>query len=325
MKVTNFRSSSYNNFDFCQMQYFFYYCLNYRSTSNLKAAKGTLTHKALEILATKKFNEQLGNKKYWDDELNKEFIVSKITPYTAIEDAWQFYTIDKPTGHIWKNDDFKDCTEWMLKLINFNDGQFNPLLLDIIAPEKFFDLEINKPWAIYNYPDGEKGKLRIRGTVDLVTKIDNKALHLIDFKTGKRLDWATGKEKTYLDFYKDAQLLLYHYALRRIFPEYNQVVITIFYINDGGPFTLCFEDEHLKDFEIILQRRFTKVLNTIKPKRIWGSWKCSKLCEFYKNDTNGKSICENVYKEILDLGIDRVTKNRQQKGSYQGGGKVVNV
>ena len=51
MIVTYIRSSSYNNYDFCQMQYFLTYVLGHRSDSNKKADMGTMVHKVMEILA----------------------------------------------------------------------------------------------------------------------------------------------------------------------------------------------------------------------------------------------------------------------------------
>ena len=58
MIVTYIRSSSYNNYDFCQMQYFLTYVLGYRSDSNKKADLGTMAHKVMEILAgLKKFQQ----------------------------------------------------------------------------------------------------------------------------------------------------------------------------------------------------------------------------------------------------------------------------
>ena len=41
MIVTYIRSSSYGNYDFCQMQYFMTYVLGYRAESGKKAQLGT--------------------------------------------------------------------------------------------------------------------------------------------------------------------------------------------------------------------------------------------------------------------------------------------
>ena len=56
MLVTYIRSSSYNNYSFCQMQYFLTYVLGHRSDSGKKAEMGTIVHKVMEVLASlKKF------------------------------------------------------------------------------------------------------------------------------------------------------------------------------------------------------------------------------------------------------------------------------
>ena len=51
MIVTYIRSSSYNNYDYCQLQYFITYVLGHQSDSGKKADMGTMAHKAMEILA----------------------------------------------------------------------------------------------------------------------------------------------------------------------------------------------------------------------------------------------------------------------------------
>ena len=63
MLVTYIRSSSYNNFEYCQMQYFITYVLGHQSDSGKKAEQGTMAHKAMEILA--------GLKKFQQDNLEK--------------------------------------------------------------------------------------------------------------------------------------------------------------------------------------------------------------------------------------------------------------
>ena len=58
MIVTYIRSSSYNNYDYCQMQYFITYVLGHRSISGKKAQLGTMVHKVMEILASCKKKHQ---------------------------------------------------------------------------------------------------------------------------------------------------------------------------------------------------------------------------------------------------------------------------
>ena len=71
--------------------------------------------------------------------------------------------------------------------------------------------------------------------------MDDGVIEVIDWKTGRRLNWATGEEKTYEKLLEDPQLLLYNYAISKLFPEYEQAIMTIYYIRDGGPFSMCFD------------------------------------------------------------------------------------
>ena len=66
MLVTYIRSSSYNNWRYCEMQYFITYVLGYQSLSGKKAVQGTVVHKVLEVLA--------GLKKYHQDNIRARIL-----------------------------------------------------------------------------------------------------------------------------------------------------------------------------------------------------------------------------------------------------------
>ena len=38
-----------------------------------------------------------------------------------------------------------------------------------------------------------KGQLAIKGTIDLVTKLNDDTIEVVDWKTGRRMDWTTGE------------------------------------------------------------------------------------------------------------------------------------
>ena len=102
----------------------------------------------------------------------------------------------------------------------------------------------------YTLPNGEEftGRLAIKGTIDLVTEVDDGVIEVVDWKTGQRKDWATGEQKDYEKLSKDPQLLLYYYAISKLFPQYEQAIMSIFYIRDGGPFSLCFDESDQEYF-----------------------------------------------------------------------------
>jgi DNA gyrase/topoisomerase IV subunit A len=96
------------------------------------------------------------------------------------------------------------------KLLSFDNESYNPLKLNIIQPEQYFDIQFQEDWARYEYIIGKEkfeGFLSVKGTMDLV--FDNSGyLSGMDYKTGKsRVNWATGKTKYLDDFKEDKQLL----------------------------------------------------------------------------------------------------------------------
>lgn len=273
----------------CEQQYFLEYVLGMRSPSNQKADKGTICHKALEILAHIKLCEQNNQPVYVDDILG-EINIKKYSLDSIIERVYKHYT-DEFKHHQWELKDYKDCHKWVYKALEDHNGNFDPRKRDILQPEQHFDIVIDKPWANYKYETNEgilEGQLAIKGTIDLITKVNDSTIEMVDWKTGKRLDWATGQEKTLEKLYKDPQLKIYHYAISKLYPEYDHVIASINFINDGGAFSVCFDKPDLKDTEEIIRKKFEVIKNCKRP-ILNKSWKCTKLCHF------GKTTFENSH------------------------------
>ena len=280
--VTYFRSSSYNTHSMCEQQYFLEYVLGYRGPSGQKADKGTIVHKVLEILAVIKKAQQDNISEVTDDVVGS-INCDKYSLDTLIEKVYKHYT-DATTHHKWSLKDYKDCHSWVYKAINFNGGMFDPRNRLILCPEQHFDIEIKKPWSAYSYDTNEgklEGNLAIKGTIDLITLVNEDTIEIIDWKTGRRLDWATGQEKTQEKLEKDPQLRIYHYAISHLYPHINHIIFSIYFINDGGPFSICFDKSDLKATEEMLRQKFEIVKNARKPK-LNKSWMCTKLCHFGK-------------------------------------------
>ena len=81
--------------------------------------------------------------------------------------------------------------------------------------------------------------------------------------TGRRLDWATGQEKTQEKLENDPQLRIYHYAVSHLYPEIDHIIFTIYFINDGGPFSICFDKSDIPRTEDMLRQKFEIVKNEI--------------------------------------------------------------
>jgi hypothetical protein len=320
MLVTYIRSSSYNNYDFCQQQYFINYVLGHPTKSGKKAEMGTIVHKVMECLARAKLCVQDGKKSFKDDafgriRINAGKLFSKTFLSSMVDKSYEHYT--SKSHHEFQKRDYNDCKKWVDAAIEYNDGQFDPRNRKIICPEQQFDIEIKEPWAEYSYelPSGEKvsGNLAIKGTIDLITEADDGIIEVIDWKTGRRLDWATGKEKNYEHLSKDPQLLMYFYAISCIFKQYEQSIMTIFYIRDGGAFSFCFDQDSCDYFLGLLEKRFKEIKENQDPVLLSSDrshWKCTKLCDYYKTNWKGtnKSMCKFVGDKIKKDGIENTIK-----------------
>lgn len=330
MIVTYIRSSSYNNYDYCQMQYFITYVLGHYADSGKKAELGTIVHKTLEVLAAlKKATQELKpRQKYLEIEddaigkyrIDKSLLLLDETVNDILEKSFASYT--SQSKHEWAKSDKAECAKLVWNTLKFNGGQFDPRNRDIIDPEPHFDIPIEEDWAKFTYEiDGKtvNGQLAIKGTIDLVTKVSDDTIEVVDWKTGRRLDWATGEEKDAVKLSKDAQLLLYNYAISKLYPQYKQAIMTIYFIKDGGPFSLCFDKSDQEKFLKMLKNRFEQIRVNNTPKPIDPSrsnWKCSKLCHFCRNNWPGsdKNMCIYIEEYLKKNGMEKTIQDCTRKG-----------
>jgi hypothetical protein len=313
------------------MQYFMTYVLGHQSVSGKKADVGTIVHKVLECLASLKKAEQdlspRSKKINIDDDAIGKISISKSELYSEhlvaslLDKSFDFYT--NQSVHKFSDLDKENCYSLIWTTLNFNSGQFDPRNRNIVAAEPHFDIPIEEDWAkfTYNMPDGRtiNGQLAIKGTIDLVTQTDDKVIEVIDWKTGRRLDWATGEEKTYEKLCSDPQLLLYNYAISKLFPDYEQAIMSIFFIKDGGPFSMCFDKSDQKKFLNMLKERFKEIQQNNTPRPISSdrsNWKCTKLCHFCKNnwpETN-ENMCIYIEKYLKEHGMEKTIADCSRKG-----------
>lgn len=137
--------------------------------------------------------------------------------------------------------------------------------------------------------------------------------------TGRRLDWATGEEKTYEKLSSDPQLLLYNYAISKLFPDYEQSIMSIFFVKDGGPFSMCFDKSDETKFLKMLKNRFQNIQNNNKPRPISENrenWKCTKLCHYCKHNWPGtdENMCIYIENTLKDKGMEQTIKECSKPG-----------
>tara|TARA_R110000824_G_scaffold177357_4_gene356700 strand:+ start:90 stop:1067 length:978 start_codon:yes stop_codon:yes gene_type:complete len=304
----------------CPHSYYLTYVLGHRSPSGQKAEQGTIVHKVMECLANAKQCHQNEEHSFNDDlfgemEVDFDYIYTDEYVKELIEKSYEHYSSE--SIHHWTNKHHKECDKWSWDAIQYFDGAFDPRKRNIVSPECAFDFEIDEDWAKYDYilPSGKKlsGNLSMKGTIDLITEVRPNVYEVVDWKTGRRLDWATGQEKDYKKLTTDPQLRIYHYALSKIYPDAEQFLMTIFFIRDGGPFTLCFTKEDMEDTKKMIKKRFEEIKRVAIP-RLKKTWKCTRICHFGKNahesgevDPNtGEpyTICEYVARTIKKRGMN---------------------
>jgi hypothetical protein len=398
MLITYIRSSSFNNWDFCQMQYYMNYVLGLPREASKKADKGTTVHKVMEILANcKKImqprrlmydmmiddvvpelvcdcfigdrlyifkDEHIGNVTWSDSEFLKPYALTneevdainktRINKYTYMHDAQIPYgtihygkefvdgiferVYNYYSSEDWAPVDKKDCYNWTWMVTEYKNGIFDPRKRNIVEAEPHFNFEIDKSWAYYEWtlPTGEKisGNLGIKGTIDLITAHPGGIIEIVDWKTGQRKDWGakikSEEVKTYKKLCTDFQLMLYYYAAKQLFPHAKQIIVSIYFIRHGGPFTICMDDNVIKEVEDRLCDRFQEIAACQLPAMqdvTQRDFRCTRICDYYKMVApNGDNMCKFIHEQIQKKGIDEVTNKYTQEGfsvgAYQAPGEA---
>ncbi len=183
MIVTYIRSSSFGCHEMCPMKFYLEYNLGWKGPSNIKAEKGTIVHKVLELLAEIKLQKQ-NNRTYFTDKVVGRVYVDKYDLDVIIQKCTDYYMKYSPNQ--WKPLDVKHCSKWTYKAIEYKGGEYDPRNSHIIKAEQAFDFEVNRPWAMYDYemPDGSRleGLLALKGTMDQISKIDDETYQILDWK-----------------------------------------------------------------------------------------------------------------------------------------------
>jgi hypothetical protein len=177
-----------------------------------------------------------------------------------------------------KVNDFKGCPKeefeesaWLMEKV-INDPEFNPIHKKVIDTEQVF---------AYDLPD-EREVIKVNGIIDLVVKLDEDSIEIIDYKTGK-----TGVYDPYHSFFEDPQLLIYYMAARKLYEKYKNIFITIHFIKKRtGPMTFAFSDKDEQKIKGMLIARYAAIKNNVFPRRrcdrpngmVRFDWKCEYMC-----------------------------------------------
>jgi hypothetical protein len=327
----------------CPFQYYLEYQLGLKGRPNPRTEKGSIVHKALELLAHRKLAEQEGRAEFEESELGLTVRAADVDVRSSVDLAWAHYTARNESRHDWSRADHDDCLRWTLDVVEHGGGMFNPLNRKIVCPERYFDLTIEEPWSWFDYQDpftGERvaGHLSVKGTMDLITEAAPDVLENLDWKSGRQWDWANDKPKDFESLCDDPQLLLYFYALCRLYPEYRFKFVTIYFAQTKSPFTIPFDEgRDVPRALAMLRERFERVKNDWNPRRIMENpdkkWKCRAFCPQGTRDFGGnkvpagRAVCDVVHRDVVQLGLEKAMKKHGKPSvysTYGSGGGLTN-
>jgi len=211
---------------------------------------------------------------------------------TNVEPLWLFERAWDENSHIelrkftsrGLSADYKRCQESVNKVVS---GSYNPYKLDnILDVEKWFELEMpGTEWLTV-----ENKQFKIRGFIDLIHKIDDNTIEIIDWKNGLSKDFVTFEDITFDNISKKIQPRIYHLAASILFPQYRNILITFYYINHNI-LTFSLGDEDIIDTLNILYGYFSTIKKDTLIRRN-RSFKC-RMCPFNKND-----VCTTIWSDL---------------------------
>lgn len=181
------RSSAIGTYKLCQQQFFIRYVLGHKDLSNKRADIGSAVHKVLEGIALVNKARVAGESSINDPECFGEIPLTQCTLNNFVDKAFTHFKEKSP--HLkWYPKDKQDIYSGASKVLTEWDGNYHPIKRDIHSTEYHFDIELQQDWAKYEYEiKGQKyeGRLRIKGTVDLIAKVNvagKPTLEIIDWK-----------------------------------------------------------------------------------------------------------------------------------------------
>lgn len=107
---------------------------------------------------------------------------------------------------------------------------------------------------------------RVHGYIDLVTEIDENTVEVLDYKTG---NYAKNTDEAF----KDLQMRIYSLVIKRMFPQYKYVMMTLDYLRKS-PVSVIFSPEDDEKTRKFLQDIYKRIQEDEEPKRV-KSFKCN--------------------------------------------------
>jgi hypothetical protein len=191
--------------------------------------------------------------------------------------------------------DFKKCRVCVEKILA--DDNYNPYKMEkIIDTEVGFKMELpGEEWMV----DEDGGGLKIRGFIDLVREIDEDTVEIVDWKTGKRVDFYSRRPIDTFELLKLVQPRIYHLAASQLYSQYKNIIITFHYIEDGGPITISLGlDDLILTLAAVWRFFDTASKDTLLVRN--RSWTC-RMCAYERS-----KICQRVWIDFHNKGNEYI-------------------
>ena len=285
MKIARCSASAIQSYRHCAFKYFLNYALDLESPSGKAALQGKIVHQVLE----------------WMSKLKKRGKVNVDVEW-LLEYAWDMHTSLSPHIEIRRTTsrgeaaDFKKCRLCVETILA--DKHYNPYEMNnIVDIEAWFKLELPGPEWITKDDDGNDQPFAVRGYIDLARELDKDTIEIIDWKTGKRVDFYTRKPIDAYELLRAVQPRLYHLASSVLYSKYKNIIITFYYIEDGGPLTISLG---IDDIPMTLASLW-KFFDTVKKDTLLvrnRSWQC-KMCAYERS-----KICQRIWSDLHTMGSE---------------------
>lgn len=284
----------------CDFRFFLQYHINIDELNEPKIAseKGSAVHQSLEDHVNgKDYEESLRNyyeaSKLWALDNRKTGFTHPIEK-NCNSCQWAIHnggeTICSIAGRDVASFDgcpkphFEDDLKLVKATINRVDG---PLSKKIIGAETPFDMEIEG--------------VRVVGYIDLIIEENEQTLEVVDYKSGSYT-------KNYEDAFKDLQMRIYSIVAKRLFPQYNNVLMTLDYLRKQ-PITVCFSKEDDEKTAAYLKKAYDEIRANTNPQQV-KSFRCNSWCI-------GFDKCSSIRQSYLDENGNFVLPPPVEKKSHR--------
>jgi len=319
MDLSALSPSRINTFKDCELKYFLQYHLRLPESreSNIYGEKGTAGHECLEFYGNHiRVQRDPSLAGELEGKINSDY-VQVLKDYYAKTELWKLDDREgmrggKPKG--WPHPVEKNCEacpwatkdgicEIANKPFKIVEGCPRPNFEDDLA---IVDWTINtKEYPIFeNEIIGTEvefhltleGGVEVRGVIDLVVKIDDNTIEIIDYKTGN-------STKSYNAALTDPQMRIYSMVAKLLWPDFDTYITTLYYVRKKRMVTCVFSKDDDKGTFKATARHWSNIKANDEPYRpqrpFWlcnfcvGHDTCGKIKDKFK-DKRGRFILPTI-------------------------------